>query len=52
MKINTNGNTPMEGIVTFYYIPSVYLNLTPASLLGRSSSCTESQQNVIERVSL
>ena len=35
-----------------YYIPSAYLNLTPASLLGHSSSCIESQQNAIKRVSL
>src|SRR3990170_5430831 len=46
------GNTPMEGIVTFTMFPTRIETSFPASLLGRSSSCIESQQSAIERVSL
>ena len=53
MKIKYIGNTPMEGIAIIYYIPSAYLNLTPASLLGHSSSCIDiATGKQFERVSL
>ena len=52
MKINTDGNTPMEGIVTFTMFPVYTLTSFLASLSGHSSSYIELQQNAIERVSL
>ena len=52
MKINTDGNTPMEGIVTFTMFPVYTLTSFLASLSGHSSSYIELQQNAIEWVSL
>ena len=52
MKINTDGNTPMEGIVTFTMFPVYTSTSFLASLLGHSSSYSDSQLNAIERVSL
>ena len=52
MKINTDGNTPMEGIVTFTMFPVRIKTSFLASLLGHCSSYIEFQQNAIERVSL
>ena len=46
------GNTPMEGIVTFTKFPACIKTSFLASLSGHSSSCIESQQSAIERVSL
>ena len=42
MKINTDGNTPMEGIVTFTMFPVYTLTSFLASLLGHSSSYIDS----------
>ena len=52
MKINTDGNTPMEGIVTFTMFPVYTLTSFLASLSSHSSSYIDWQQNAIERVSL
>ena len=52
MKINTDDNTPMEGIVTFTMFLVRIKTSFLASLLGRSGSCIELQQNAIERVFL
>ena len=52
MKINTDGNTPMEGIVTFTMFPVYTLTSFLASLSGHSSSYIELQQNAIERAIL
>ena len=52
MKINTDGNTPMEGIVTFTMFPVYTLTSFLASLSGHSSSYIELQQNAIERAFL
>ena len=41
MKINTDGNTPMEGIVTFTMFPVYTLTSFLASLSGHSSSYIE-----------
>ena len=46
------GKTPMEGVVTFTMFPTRISTSFSASLLGRSSSCIELQQNAIERVFL
>jgi hypothetical protein len=52
MKNKYIGNTPMEGIVTFTKFPACIKTSCLASLSGHSSSCIESQQSAIERVSL
>jgi len=52
MKINTDGNTPMEGIVTFTMFPVYTLTSFLASLSGHSSSYIKLQQNAIERAFL
>ena len=52
MKNKYIGNTPMEGIVTFTKFPACIKTSFLASLSGHSSSCIESQQSAIERVSL
>src|SRR3989337_3104901 len=52
MKINTDGNIPMEGIVTFTMFPVYTETSFLASLSGHCSSYIELQQNAIERVSL
>ena len=52
MKINTDGNTSMEGIVTFTMFPVYTLTSFLASLSGHSSSYIELQQNAIERAFL
>jgi hypothetical protein len=52
MKINTYGNTPMEGIVTFTMFHVYTQTSFLASLSGHSSSYIELQQNAIEWVFL